>query len=77
MSIEGLNRAMNGDMVHMDLNDGRSIPVRVAPSEATTAASMRGDLFVPVDLVTEEGVLTTEDIGKSAKLRLSKSLFGL
>ncbi|WGW04290.1 hypothetical protein [Tropicibacter oceani] len=77
MSIEGLNRAMNGDMVTMDLNDGRSIPVTVIPSEATTAASMRGDLFVPVELVAEEGALTMEDVGKSARLRLSKSLFGL
>ncbi|KAE9630078.1 hypothetical protein GP644_10350 [Parasedimentitalea maritima] len=77
MSIEGLNRAMNGDQVHMDLNDGRSIPVEVIASEATTAASLRGDVFVPVELVSEEGALTTKDIGKSARLRLSKGLLGL
>ena len=77
MSIEGLNRAMNGDRVHMDLNDGRSIPVKVIASEATTAASLRGDLFVPVELVSEDGALTTKDIGKSARLRLSKALLGL
>jgi len=77
MSIEGLNRAMNGDQVHMDLNDGRSIPVEVIASEATTAASLRGDIFVPVELVSEDGALTTKDIGKSARLRLSKGLLGL
>ncbi len=77
MSIEGLNRAMNGDQVHMDMNDGRSIPVTVIASEATTAASMRGDLYVPVELVSVDGALTTEDIGKSARLRLSKGLLGL
>lgn len=77
MSIEGLNRAMNGDRVHMDLNDGRRIPVKVIASEATTAASLRGDLFVPVELVSEDGALTTKDIGKTARLRLSKGLLGL
>ncbi|WP_168797969.1 hypothetical protein [Pacificoceanicola onchidii] len=77
MSIEGLNRAMNGDVVTMDLNDGRSVRVDVIASEATTAASMRGDLFVPVELVPEEGALTSEDIGKSARVRLSKNLIGL
>jgi hypothetical protein len=77
MSIEGLNRAMNGDRVHMDLNDGRRIPVEVIASEATTAASLRGDLFVPVELVSADGALSTKDIGKSARLRLSKGLLGL
>lgn len=77
MSIEGLNRAMAGDVVTMDLNDGRKVRVTVIASEATTAASMRGDLFVPVQLVPEEGALTSEDIGKSARLRLSKNLIGL
>ncbi|WP_425100795.1 hypothetical protein [Tropicibacter sp. S64] len=74
MSIEGLNRAMNGDVVTMDLNDGRSVRVNVIASEATTAASMRGDLYIPVTLVPVDGALTSEDIGKSARLRLSKSL---
>ena len=76
ISIEGLSRAMNGDQVHMDLNDGRSIPVRIVPSEATSAATMRGDLYVPVEVVTAAGALTEADIGKAARLRLSKSLLG-
>ncbi|MBS0123415.1 hypothetical protein [Thetidibacter halocola] len=76
MSIEGLSRAMNGDQVHMDLNDGRSIPVRIVPNETTSAATMRGDLFVPVEVVPPAGALTEADIGKAARLRLSKSLPG-
>ncbi|MCC1494900.1 hypothetical protein [Cognatishimia sp. F0-27] len=77
MSIEGLNRALSGDRVHMDMTDGRSIPVDVVASETTRAASMRGEMFVPVDLVPAEGALTEADIGKSAQLRLSKSLLGM
>ena len=39
-------------------------------------AMMAGDLYVPVDLATLSGSLTADDLGKSARLRLSKRLFG-
>lgn len=76
MSIEGLAKAMNGEAVYLDMDDGRSIPVTVTPTSATNAAALAGDLYVPVDLVPEPGTLGPEDIGKSARLRLVKSLFG-
>lgn len=75
MSVEGLARAMKGDRVHMDLTDGRSIPVKVLAGKAANTAAMSGELFVPVQLATAEGVLTDEDIGKFAQLRLTKSFF--
>ncbi len=76
MSIEGLARAMSGETAYLDMDDGRTIPVTVSPNSATTAAALQGDLFVPVDLIPAEGLLGPDDIGKSARLRLSKSLFG-
>jgi mannuronan synthase len=76
MSIEGLAKAMSGEMAFLDINDGRTIPVRVVVTSATNAAAARGDLFVPVSLEPPEGVLTVDDIGKAAQLRLSRSLFG-
>ena len=76
MSIEGLAKAMSGEAVYLDMNDGRTIPVQVVVNSATNAAALRGDLFVPVDLVPPEGALGKDDIGKSATLRLSKSWFG-
>ena len=76
MSIEGLARAMSGDTAYLDMADGRSIRVAVVATSATNAAALQGDLFVPVDLVPDAGVLGPDDIGKSARLRLSKSLFG-
>ncbi len=76
MSIEGLAKAMSGETAYLDMNDGRTIPVQVVVNSATNAASLRGDLFVPVDLVPPEGALGKDDIGKSATLRLSKSWFG-
>ncbi|NUB44840.1 hypothetical protein GEU84_010630 [Fertoebacter nigrum] len=75
MSVEGLAKAMNGENAYLDLSDGRTIPVRVVLSSATNAAAMRGEPFVPVSLVAEDGVLGQDDIGKSARLRLSKSIF--
>ncbi|MEM9248566.1 MAG: hypothetical protein AAGB05_07695 [Pseudomonadota bacterium] len=77
MSIEGLSRAMSGDLVHMDLSDGRRMAVTVLADSATTSASMRGDLFVPVELVPIEGALTQEDVGKTARVRLSHRLLGV
>ena len=76
MSIEGLAKAMSGDTAYLDMDDGRTIQVTVVPTSATNAAALQGDPFVPVDLVPAPGVLVPEDIGKSARLRLSKSLFG-
>ena len=76
MSIEGLAKAMSGDAAYLDMDDGRTIAVTVVPTSATNAAALRGDLFVPVDLVPAKGALGPQDIGKSAKLRLSKSWFG-
>lgn len=76
ISIEGLSRAMNGDRVHLDLNDGRKVPVRIVPNESTSAATMRGELFVPVEVQAAEGALTEGDIGKAGRLRISKSLWG-
>lgn len=74
MSIEGLGKVMDGERAYLDLSDGRSIPVRVVTTSATNAANMRGDLFVPVRLVAEPGVLTPADIGKSGRLRLVRPL---
>ncbi|MBC7478134.1 MAG: hypothetical protein H7317_08585 [Pseudorhodobacter sp.] len=76
MSIEGLAKAMSGDAAYLDMDDGRTIQVTVVPTSATNAAALRGDIFVPVDLVPAKGLLGPDDIGKSARLRLSKSWFG-
>ncbi|QBF30865.1 hypothetical protein CFI11_06500 [Thalassococcus sp. S3] len=76
MSIEGLSKAMNGDHVTLEMRDGRSIPVTVSVTSATNTAAQRGDLFLPVTLVAEPGTLSIEDIGKPARVRLSKPLFG-
>jgi mannuronan synthase len=75
MSVEGLSKVMTGEQAYLDLNDGRTIPVRVVPTTATNAANLRGDPFVPVRLVPPEGALTPEDLGKAGRLRLAKSWF--
>ena len=75
MSIEGLGKAMNGERAFLDINDGRTIPVRVLVTSATNAAAARGDIFVPVTLVPADGALTVDDIGRAAQLRLSRSPF--
>jgi len=75
MSIEGLAKAMGGEQAYLDINDGRSVPVRVVLNSATNAAALRGDPFVPVNLVPPDGALTQDDIGKSARLRLSRAWF--
>jgi hypothetical protein len=74
MSIEGLGKVMDGERAYVDLNDGRSVAVRVVTTSATNSANMRGDLFVPVRLLAAPGALTPEDIGKSGRLRLVKPL---
>lgn len=76
MSVEGLAKAMDGDRVYLDMADGRSIPVQVVVSSATNASALRGELYVPVDLVAEEGSLGQADIGQSARLRLAKPILG-
>lgn len=75
MSIEGLAKVMDGDRATLDINDGRSVAVRVEVTSATDAAAMRGDDFVPVTLVPEGDAIGPDDIGKSARLRLSRSWF--
>ena len=75
MSVEGLSRAMKGDRVFLDLADGRSIPMKVIAGKGANSASLSGELFVPVQLVSEEGALTDEDIGNYGQLRIAKSHF--
>jgi hypothetical protein len=67
---------MSGDKTNLDFKDGRTIPVEVVATTATYEANQAGELFAPVNLEFEEGTLTTQDIGESARLRVSKSLFG-
>jgi len=76
MSIEGLSKVLAGNKVFLEMTDGRIIPTKVTVTASTNTASLRGDPFVPVILVPEEGVLSTVDIGKTARLRLSKTVFG-
>ena len=77
ISIEGLTRALQGDPARIDLNDGRKLPVRVQVSDTTRSASLKGDLFVPVDLAVIGPGLSPSDTNKSARLRLSKTLGGV
>ncbi|MCB1335627.1 MAG: hypothetical protein KDK26_18820 [Roseivivax sp.] len=76
MSVEGLAKAMDGERVYLDMADGRSVPVRVVVSSATNASALRGELYVPVDLVAEEGALGPADIGQTARVRLAKPILG-
>ncbi|WP_226781747.1 hypothetical protein [Oceaniglobus trochenteri] len=76
MSVEGLTKAMNGERVYLDLSDGRTVPVQVVQTSATNAAAQRGDLYMPVVLLAEEGALSVGDVGKPARVRLARSLFG-
>lgn len=75
MSVEGLARAMTGDRVFLDLADGRSIPVQVLAGSSANSATLGGELFVPVQLIPEEGALTEADIGRYGQLRLAKPHF--
>lgn len=76
ISIEGLTRALQGDPATIELRDGRKLPVTVNVRDMTRAATLRGDLFVPIDLTVKDGSLELSDTNKSARLRLSKTLLG-
>jgi hypothetical protein len=76
ISIEGLTRALQGDPVTIELSDGRSLPATINVRDSTRAATLQGDLFVPVDLTVKDGSLGLSDTKKSARLRLSKTLLG-
>ncbi|MSU88831.1 hypothetical protein GE300_04240 [Rhodobacteraceae bacterium 2CG4] len=76
MSVEGVSKAMGGEQVLLDLSDGRSVPVRVLLSAATDAAAARGDLYLPVTMVAESGDFDVDDIGKTARIRLVRPVFG-
>ena len=77
ISIEGLTRALQGDPVTIELSDGRTMPAKVQVRDITRAASLRGDLFVPIDLTVEGDALGPSDVNKSARLRLSKTLLSV
>ena len=76
MSIEGLAKVMGGDNAYLDISDGRTLPVQIVATSATNAAALRGDAFVPVDLLPPKGALGPDDIGKTARLRFTKNWFG-
>ncbi|NCO21888.1 MAG: hypothetical protein GW905_07780 [Rhodobacterales bacterium] len=75
MSIEGLTKAVNGEQVYLDMSDGRAIPVQVVQTSATSEAALRGDLYMPVVLLPDEGALNVADIGKPARVRLKRQIF--
>ena len=75
MSVSGLGRAMQGDNLWLDFADGRSVQVKAVPTAATRAATLAGDLFLPVNLrAVEDGALTAADIGTPARLRITPNL---
>ncbi len=76
MSTEGLARAMSGDRIELEMSDGRDVPARLVMTSATNTAADRGDLFLPVKLEPQAGALTASDIGKAARVRLTKVFFG-
>lgn len=77
MSIEGLGRVLDGDQAYLDMSDGRHIPADIVMTSASHGASQRGDLFIPVSLSVPEGAITDADLGKTARLRLSRSILGI
>ncbi len=77
MSIEGLGRVLDGDQAYLDMSDGRRIPTDVVMTSASQGASQRGDLFIPVTLAVAPGAITDADLGKTARLRLSRSILGV
>ena len=76
MSVEGFSRAMRGDRVFLDLTDGRSIPVQIMAKNTSNAAAISGEVFIPVRLQAEDGLLSEADIGKYGQLRLRTAFFG-
>ena len=76
MSVEGFSRAMRGDRVFLDLTDGRSIPVHIAAKNTSNAAAISGEVFIPVRLMADDGLLSDADIGKYGQLRLRTAFFG-
>jgi mannuronan synthase len=77
MSVEGLGRVLDGDQAYLDMSDGRTIAADVVLNTASYGASQRGDLFVPVTLATPDGAITVGDMGKTARLRLSRKVLGI
>lgn len=71
MSIEGLARAMTGDHVTIELRGGRSLPVNVVATDNTHDATLRGDLYVPVELRAPGGAFDPALAGRTGRLRLS------
>ncbi|MFT5797423.1 MAG: alginate biosynthesis protein Alg44 [Candidatus Azotimanducaceae bacterium] len=76
ISIEGLTRALQGDAATLELSDGRTMPVTIKVRDTTRAATLRGDLFVPIDLKVDGESLSPTSINLAARLRLSKTLWG-
>lgn len=77
ISIQGLTRALQGDAATIELSDGRKLAATVQVRDTTRAATLRGDLFVPIDLTVNGGGLTPSETNLSARLRLSKTLRGV
>jgi hypothetical protein len=77
MSIEGLGRVLDGDQAYLDMSDGRIIAAEIVLTSASHGASQRGDLFIPVRLDVPAGAITKADLGKTARLRLSRSILGI
>lgn len=76
ISIEGLTRALQGDAATIELSDGRTLPATIQVRDTTRAATLRGDLFVPIDLTVKGESLDPTETNLSARLRLSKTLWG-
>lgn len=75
ISVQGLSRAMRGDNLWLDFPDGRSVQVQAVPGATTRAATLSGDMFLPVTLrATDPAALTAFDIGQSARLRITPNL---
>lgn len=77
ISIEGLTRALQGDVATIELSDGRRLPATIKVRDTTRAATLRGDLFVPIDLTVDGDPLKPSETNLSARLRLSKTLRGV